>query len=253
MLTRPGFRDDAALPHPQREKDLAEGVVDLVGTGVVEVLPLAGHADAVSHDFRDPREIGDRGRPPDIVPEEQSQLVPKRLVFASVVIDARELLERRNERLGDIPSPVRPEAPFSLGIGHRGLRGTPLKPRTARAGSCARATASPTRTRSAPAFASRSTAPRSSIPLSATARIPFGTFGTSVSATLRSVTKVLRSRLLIPTAVGETASARSSSSRSCASTSVASPSPVASAAKRLSSTSVSALTIRKIGRASCRE
>src|SRR6185437_14332766 len=244
MLARPGFRDDAALPHAQCQEDLAEGVVDLVGAGVVEVFALAGHADAVSHHFRDPREIRNRRRPPNVVPEEQPQLVPERLVFPGGVINARELLERRDECLGDIPATVRPEASFFLSVAHRGLRGTPLKPRTAAAGSCARATASPTRTKSAPAAASRSTAPRSSIPLSATARIPFGTAGTSVSATLRSVTKVLKSRLLIPTAVGDTAIARSSSCRSCASTSVASPNPFAPAARRLNSASVSARTIR---------
>ena len=48
VLARAGFRDDPALAHPLRQQRLADGVVDLVGAGVIEVLPLEqapGRAD----------------------------------------------------------------------------------------------------------------------------------------------------------------------------------------------------------------
>ena len=40
VLAGPGFGDDPALAHPPRQEGLADGVVDLVGARVVEVLPL---------------------------------------------------------------------------------------------------------------------------------------------------------------------------------------------------------------------
>ena len=40
VLTGAGLGDDPALPHSAREQGLADRVVDLVGAGVVQVLPL---------------------------------------------------------------------------------------------------------------------------------------------------------------------------------------------------------------------
>ena len=40
VLPGAGFGDDAALAHPARQQRLPEGVVDLVGAGVVEILAL---------------------------------------------------------------------------------------------------------------------------------------------------------------------------------------------------------------------
>lgn len=40
VLPGPGLGDDALLPHPEGEQGLADGVVDLVSAGVVEVFPL---------------------------------------------------------------------------------------------------------------------------------------------------------------------------------------------------------------------
>lgn len=40
VLPGPGFGDDLLLPEAFRQQDLAQGVVDLVGSGVVQVFPL---------------------------------------------------------------------------------------------------------------------------------------------------------------------------------------------------------------------
>ena len=40
VLARPGLRDEARLPHHPGKEGLAQGVVDLVGAGVIEILPL---------------------------------------------------------------------------------------------------------------------------------------------------------------------------------------------------------------------
>ena len=40
MLTSTGFGNDALLPKPLGEQGLSHGIVDLVGTGVVQILPL---------------------------------------------------------------------------------------------------------------------------------------------------------------------------------------------------------------------
>jgi hypothetical protein len=40
MLAGTGFRDDAGLAHAPRQQRLADGVVDLVRAGVVQVLAL---------------------------------------------------------------------------------------------------------------------------------------------------------------------------------------------------------------------
>ena len=46
VLARAGLGDDPLLAHAAREQGLAEHVVDLVRTGVGEVLALQQHADA---------------------------------------------------------------------------------------------------------------------------------------------------------------------------------------------------------------
>src|SRR3546814_18136331 len=40
VLPRAGFCDDARLAHPDRQQDLPDAVVDLVGTGVIEFVTL---------------------------------------------------------------------------------------------------------------------------------------------------------------------------------------------------------------------
>src|SRR5438034_9013349 len=40
MLTRPGLGNDALFSHTQRQKPLAEAVINLVGAGVIQILAL---------------------------------------------------------------------------------------------------------------------------------------------------------------------------------------------------------------------
>lgn len=46
VLPRPGFRNEVRFPHHFGKKGLPEGVVDLVGSGVQQVLPLQPQAEA---------------------------------------------------------------------------------------------------------------------------------------------------------------------------------------------------------------
>ena len=47
VLAGAGLGDDARLPHLPGEQDLADGVVDLVGAGMIAVLPLQEEAAAI--------------------------------------------------------------------------------------------------------------------------------------------------------------------------------------------------------------
>ena len=51
MLTGAGFGDDPLLAHPPGQEHLAQGIVDLVGAGVTEILPL-------QPDLRSARSLG---------------------------------------------------------------------------------------------------------------------------------------------------------------------------------------------------
>src|SRR3989454_11393917 len=236
MLAGARLGDDAPLAHAPRQQHLPERVVDLVGAGVVQVLALEQHDDAFAHLRRESGRFGDGGGSPDVVLEQPIELLPEPRVALCLLVDRRELLERGDQGLRDIPPTVRPEATVDRALdrperAHRllRLRATPVSARTAAAGSSVRATDVPTSTRSAPAAAIRSTSARASIPLSATAGMSGGTFPTRRSAASRCTAKVARSRLFTPTAVGSAASARSSSSSVWTSMSV--PSPCARAAR----------------------
>jgi len=62
VLTGAGLGDDAGLAHPPGQQRLAEHVVDLVGTGVVEVLTLEDHPSAPGV-LRKSWDLGDDARP----------------------------------------------------------------------------------------------------------------------------------------------------------------------------------------------
>mmetsp|Transcript_11982 Transcript_11982/g.33139 ORF Transcript_11982/g.33139 Transcript_11982/m.33139 type:complete len:415 (-) Transcript_11982:284-1528(-) len=80
VLARPGLRDDPLLPELLAHEGLAEGVVDLVGPGVVQVLPL--EVDLAAVVLREPLRVVQRGRPPDVVLQQPVQLVLEVLVVA---------------------------------------------------------------------------------------------------------------------------------------------------------------------------
>ncbi len=91
-------------------------------------------------------------------------------------------------------------------------------------GSGARMRAEPTRIASAPASSASAPWAREAMPLSATTTRSPGTRSTSSSWSRRSISKVERSRALIPMISAPSATARSSSAASCASTRASRPS-----------------------------
>ena len=78
VLARSGLGDDPPLAHPPGKKDLADGVVDLVRTRVVEVLALEPHLDAQV--IGEPARVGERRGPAHVVPQAAVQLAPEALV-----------------------------------------------------------------------------------------------------------------------------------------------------------------------------
>ena len=78
MLPRTGFGNDPFLAHPQGQQGLAQGIVDLVGTGVVEVFPLqpdAGAAVGAAVVGSETLGLIQRCRPADVVLEQAIELI----------------------------------------------------------------------------------------------------------------------------------------------------------------------------------
>ena len=73
MLSRPGLRDDALFAHPLGQQGLAERVVDLVGSGVVEVLALQIDAGPAGF-LREPCGEVEARRPADVVVQDAAEL-----------------------------------------------------------------------------------------------------------------------------------------------------------------------------------
>src|SRR5256885_9010144 len=132
-----------------------ERVVDLGGAGVVQVLALEQHDDALAQLRAESRRFGDGGGPPDVVLEQRVELRPEPRVALRLPVDRRELLERGDQSLRDIAPTIRSEPTIHRTLdrprsAHRLLRrrATPVSARTAAAGSSLRATDVPTNTRS---------------------------------------------------------------------------------------------------------
>ena len=131
MLAGAGLGDHARLPQAPREERLAEGVVDLVGTRMGEILALEVQAQRTWHAgdrVESPRlsqgrsgqavRAIERGRPPGEMGEELAELGPEDGVVAKRGPGCLELLERRDKRLGDeAPAEVAFHAPVSASVG----------------------------------------------------------------------------------------------------------------------------------------
>ena len=100
MLTGSGFRDDAGFSESLGKEDLAEGVVDLVGSGVKQIL-------ALQVDFRAAELFGpafgeiERGRTADVVVQQVVELGLEGRVASGLVIGDRQLLKRSHEGFRD--------------------------------------------------------------------------------------------------------------------------------------------------------
>ena len=103
VLAGARLRDDPPLAEARREEDLPERVVDLVRARVVQVFALeddsaAGRGEALG--------LVERRRAADVALAEPFELLAKRGVGERLVPAVLELVERRDQRLGDVAPAV---------------------------------------------------------------------------------------------------------------------------------------------------
>ena len=103
MLARARLGDDAALAHADGEQRLPERVVDLVRACVREILALEKDPRAAERGGQ-PRRFVDRRRPTDVVLQQTIELGVEGFIVAHGEVRALELLDRVDERLGDVAS-----------------------------------------------------------------------------------------------------------------------------------------------------
>ena len=116
MLARPRLGDQTGLAHPLGQKCLPQYIVDLVGPGVVQILPLQidlRPAQIFRHLFGKIQP----GGPPGVLVEQLGQLPVKLRVVLVVVVCRFQFNDRIHQRLRDILSPMDAEA--AVGICHR--------------------------------------------------------------------------------------------------------------------------------------
>ena len=104
MLTGPGLGDDPALSHPAGEQCLTQCVVDLVGTGVVQVFPLEHYPRA--NGLAEAGRLGKRRRAAHKLGQQVLQLGPESRVLPCRLVESCQVVEGRDQGLGHIPSTV---------------------------------------------------------------------------------------------------------------------------------------------------
>ncbi len=108
MLSGAGLGDDAGLAHPLGEQRLPQHIVDLVGTGVVEVLALEEDPGA-ARVFGEPRHLGQGAGAPGVVGHQVVQLDREGRVRLGLLVLGGDLVHRGHQRLGDEPAAERAE------------------------------------------------------------------------------------------------------------------------------------------------
>ena len=126
VLSRARLRDDPSLAEAQRKDDLAQRVVDLVRPRVVQVLPL----QVQPLPWREAAGERDRRGPPDVGAPELIELRQKSRVAPRYFPGGGQLVERRDQRLRDVPTPVLAEG---LLVPLAGVRSRRAKPGSATA------------------------------------------------------------------------------------------------------------------------
>jgi hypothetical protein len=114
MLAGAGLGDDPLLAHAPGQQGLTDGVVDLVRAGVIEVFALQVDLGA-AEDFRPAPGVVDRAGPADVVAQFVAEFGLKIRVVPGRFIFARQFVERRHERLGDINAAVWAEMAARIG------------------------------------------------------------------------------------------------------------------------------------------
>ena len=102
--------DDALLAHAPGQERLANGVVDLVGPGVVEIFTLEVDLCPTQHLRPAPRVI-DRTGPPHEVLQLVAELGLKVRVVTVTLVGLAQLGERTDQRLGDEQAAIRAKMP----------------------------------------------------------------------------------------------------------------------------------------------
>ena len=115
VLARPGLGDDPPLAHPQRQERLADGVVDLVRAGVIQVFPLEHHprADRLTEAGR----LRKRRRAADELGQQSLQLGPEGRVLTGCIVQSGQVVEGGDQGLGNVPATV-----WSVSADHGALR-----------------------------------------------------------------------------------------------------------------------------------
>ena len=198
VLARAGLGDHPGLAQPPGQEGLAEGVVDLVGAGVAEVLALqvqpqagrdrrpggAGRSDEPARfvEGRGGQPIGaiERGRPARIGRQQGPELGPEAGIVAELVVRPLEVLEGRHQGLRHVPTAefaVAAPATGRVGLeqaGERpawvGRRRLGRSQRAARARLAKRATRSGSLCGRCPSIRAASTPEATSTPIAATER-----------------------------------------------------------------------------------
>ena len=101
VLTRAGLGDDPRLAHPLHQQPLSHDVVGLVGAGVVQVLALDVDTDPTEA-LAQVLGQGERGCAAAIARHQPFVRLPERGVAPGTLERVLELIERRDQNLGDI-------------------------------------------------------------------------------------------------------------------------------------------------------
>ena len=117
VLAGPGLGDDRRLAHVPGQQRLAEHVVDLVGAGVGQVLPLQQHPDA--EPAGEPVALGHGRGPAGVAGEQAGELGPEVVRRPGPAEGLLQFHERRDERLGDVAAAELTEAAPILRFGPR--------------------------------------------------------------------------------------------------------------------------------------
>ena len=151
VLSRAGLRHHPALAHPHGQQRLSQGVVDLVGPGVRQVLALEEHAGAAQPRGPPPRLV-QRRRPPDVAIEQDGEFLAEGGVGAGREIRRLQRRHRRDQGLGDESSAVGAEVPARVRVAppeDRAGRGRAVRRRHGRCSAPAAASAPATAARNA--------------------------------------------------------------------------------------------------------
>ena len=119
VLTGTRFGDDARFAHSLGEERLADRVVDLVGTGVIEVFTFEINLRAAGVPREPPCEIEGR-RTADEVGIEQVELGAERRVGKGPLVFALEFIKGEEEGLRNVAPAVGAEATLAIGSGGQG-------------------------------------------------------------------------------------------------------------------------------------